>query len=1250
MTSFDDTPFYGETTLDIGSTSLPEQDLATDDLMPRPDSFVEDAVAAPTPVWDMPESDTPLTEDQAWWAGFWTRRVGWDPLLWQWVPWGEFVSGDIHAKIDALRHLIDDPESGSGDLPQSLRELLPHLLDTLRAVRPIPKLPPISDPDALARVMADLDISLEDIPEGEREKILSNRIYVIPGATWIPARYYAEFMSQLMGGTVEVAYADYPVSEWRVTGSPSVIESANNRRTYGHSAHSALELFQSLLNLRQPKVTKKEGTRSIVDEEATEVCRARQENLKELFIAWLWRDTSRATLIALLYRDRLGRYIARKWDGSHLRRTPGMSVAVDLYPHQKSGAWQIIQSPASILWHWVGAGKTATMVAAAMECRQRGLAHRPWMVVRKATLLSIYEEAKRFFPNAKIIYLRDQVETGKNQDAAMEMILWGDYDLLLLTTQQFMAIPLSVQARTEYWNTQLSRAQDHIDRLTSDRQTRAESSLIKKAYQVRNKAMQELAKLRDETDTKRLTFERLAPDWLALDEAHDYKSLGVASKMNHVAGISNGDSLRAHDAHLKFRWVIERGGKGILATGTLITNSLVEIYVAQLFAQPEALETVGWRSFDEWIASNAEPTTGAEITPTGEYRLKTRFRRFTNLDVLSAIFSQICSTVTRTQLAEVLPKVNIIDVIVPPSRTQLEFLGLALERAEKIHDGTVTSSEDNMLRLTHHLLQVELDPRLFAKGARNFRGSKVNESLWIIHQIWRATKLNRGTQVAFISMCAPKHGKSFELYQYGKDTLIQLGIPENEIAFIHDATSDARKFKLISDFNNGTVRILFSSIPRIVGVNPQQRLVAAHDLDFPWRPNDLTQAHGRIERRGNMWPEVWIFRYVTEKLGVLRLQVLEAKAAILDAFMEGCLGDTATDIDAEAFDYQQLKALATGSSLWLEKTNLESKVKALRLQAAGHAAEKASIKKRLAARTSRIDYLAETRPRVAADWGRIEASGWLEGYHIAQQWSAQVRTAARGLAQDPEPEDMVRYFDRAEFSAALRGWGAALTKAGRKQSVIVGKIAGLNIVASFDPILHVVLWYLSSTKESFFLNNDKKCYEFFVHPPSEGRGSAEQPSVSLTNRILHFKEQYLKPLDHELEKAYQEIRDFGEGADAPWPKAEELAALEAQLRELETQLQRETEETLRRKAEMAEQEAQARLEEMGDESDSWWVVRGAADYEPPDPTIIRSLQAKGSRPEWLARIQQVSANLYRASKGLAATEVRTVNVESDEVF
>lgn len=802
--------------------------------------------------------------------------------------------------------------------------------------------------------------------------LTASEIAVRLGATWLPPKIVEQFMFELFSTSnrsrwnIHVHYSKY-TGEWNIEGKSYDKGNIKAQNTYGTKCISGYKIIEETLNLRDVRIydyeTDHHGNRiPILNKKETAIAQGKQELIKQAFQDWIWKDPARRERLTRLYNDKFNSTRPREYDGSHLNFV-GINPEITLRPHQVNAIAHILYGGNTLLAHVVGAGKTFEMVAAAQESKRLGLCQKSLFVVPNHLTEQWASEYLQLYPSANILVAtRKDFET-KNRKRFCGRIATGDYDAIIIGHSQFEKIPVSVERQRYLLEQQRSEVLDGIAELKANH---GERFSIKQMERTKKSIDAKLAKLNDQSRKDDVvTFEELGIDRLFVDEAHYYKNLAAFSKMRNVGGISQTEAQKSSDLYMKCRYLDElTGGRGVVfATGTPISNTMVEMYTMQKYLQYHALEEHGLLNFDAWASTFGETVTAIELAPEGTgYRAKTRFSRFYNLPELMSMFKEVADIQTADMLKLPVPKANYHNIVLKPSEQQKKMVAALGERAEKVRSGKVDSTEDNMLLITNDGRKLALDQRLLNPLLPDSDTSKINACAGDVFDIWQRTAGQRSAQMVFCDLSTPGKSRPIEMvpneqggyemaefqnvYDDLRDKLIARGIPAEEIAYIHSAKTEAQKKELFGKVRSGQVRVLIGSTQKMgAGTNVQKKLVALHHLDCPWRPSDLQQREGRIVRQGNENDEVDIYTYVTENTFDSYLyQLVEGKQKFIGQIMTSKSPvRSCEDIDETALSYAEIKALCTGNPHIKEKMDLDIDVQRLRLLKANHLSQRYAL-------------------------------------------------------------------------------------------------------------------------------------------------------------------------------------------------------------------------------------------------------------------------------------------------------------------
>lgn len=811
-----------------------------------------------------------------------------------------------------------------------------YLSGNVRNKLTVAKLAAKNDPELAVNVEALEKVIPKDLSAAE--------ISVRLGATWIPQEDIQRFVMELLtpssyaAGRLKVRYT--PINgDWFIENKSSDMGNVKADSTYGTKRASAYRIIEDTLNLRDTRIfdymyDEHGNKKAVFNAKETTAAQAKQEVIKQAFQDWIWKDPERRNRLVRYYNDTFNSVRPREYDGSHIT-FGGISPEITLRPHQVNAIAHILYGGNTLLAHKVGAGKTFEMVAAAQESKRLGLCQKSMFVVPNHLVGQWASEYLRLYPSANILVTTKQdFETG-NRKKFCGRIATGDYDAVIIGHSQFEKIPMSIERQRE----QLEKQLDDIERGIDDVQaSKGEQFTVKQLMKTRKAIKTKLEKL---NDTKRkdtvIDFEQLGIDRLFIDESHFYKNLYLYTKMRNVGGIAQTEAQKSSDLFMKCRYLDEiTGNRGtVFATGTPVSNSMVELYSVQRYLQYDTLAQNGLQHFDSWASTFGETVTALELAPEGtNYRAKTRFAKFYNLPELMQMFREVADIQTADMLKLPVPKVNYHNIKTKPSEIQTEMVASLAKRAEKVRARLVEPNIDNMLKITNDGRKLALDQRMIDPMLPDDPESKVNACVDNVYRIWEEHADTKATQLVFCDLSTPKNDGTFNVYDDMREKLIARGIPAEQVRFIHEATTDAQKKELFGKVRSGEVRVLFGSTPKMgAGTNVQDRLIAIHNLDCPWRPSDLEQRQGRIERQGNMFPEVEVYRYVTEQtFDAYLYQLVESKQKFISQIMTSKSPvRSAEDVDEVALSFAEVKMLATGDARFKEKMDLDIQVSKLRV-------------------------------------------------------------------------------------------------------------------------------------------------------------------------------------------------------------------------------------------------------------------------------------------------------------------------------
>lgn len=840
-------------------------------------------------------------------------QIFYDLKKFEYVPQDEYLSGNIQEKITLVDKFLNYKEQNTEyDLKLDIGiDELKYQKEKLQEVMPKP--------------------------------LEASEINIRIGATWIPAKHIEKFISETLQTNLwvidmKVEYSDF-TSEWHISNKNLDKSNPLVNMTYGTSRANAFKLIEDALNLKDTKifdyVTDGDGKKkAVLNKKETLLVQQKQDILKQKFKNWVFENPVRREELTKIYNEKFNSIRLREFDGSNLT-FDGINPEIKLRKHQLNAVARTLYGGNTLLAHVVGAGKTFEMVASCMESKKLGMSSKSLFVVPNHLTEQMGREFMELYPGANILVATKKDFETKNRKKFIGRIATGEYDAVIIGHSQYEKIPMSKDYQQKHIQDEINEIVKNILKLKEENN---QNFTVKQLETTKKKLETRLQKLND--DFKKddvITFEELGIDKLYVDEAHAFKNLYIYTKMRNVAGIGQTEALRSSDMLMKCRYMDEiTGGKGIVfATGTPVSNSMSELYTMQRYLQYEELKSRGENNFDSWASTFGETVTAIELSPEGNgYQSKTRFSKFYNLPELMTNIKQFADIQTADMLNLPTPEVEYKKILTKPTEHQKKILESFSERAEAVRNQKVESTEDNMLKITNDGKKLALDQRLINEMLPDDPNSKVNNCVQNIFDIWENSKENRSTQLVFSDMSTPKSDKSFNIYDDMKSKLIEKGIPENEIAFIHDANNEKQKDELFAKVRSGDIRILFGSTQKMgAGTNVQNKLIALHDLDVPWRPSDLEQRAGRIVRQGNENKKVEIYRYVTENTFDSYLwQTIENKQKFISQIMTSKTPvRVAEDIDESILNYAEIKALATGNPLIKEKMDLDMEVNKLTL-------------------------------------------------------------------------------------------------------------------------------------------------------------------------------------------------------------------------------------------------------------------------------------------------------------------------------
>lgn len=1004
----------------------------------------------------------------------------------QWVTADEYLSGNVREKLKIAEHFAETDER--------------------------------------------FNVNVKYLKEVQPKDLSASEISVRLGSTWIPPEDIKVFIEYLLNPSnyacqnINVHYNE-ATSEWWIEGKNYDKYNIKATNTYGTGRASAYKIIEDSLNLKDTRIydyyEDENGKRvAELNKKETAIAQAKQEQIKLAFEEWIWKDPERRERLTKFYNERFNSIRPREYDGSHIS-FDGMNPEITLRKHQVNAIARILYGGNTLLAHEVGAGKTFEMVAAAMESKRLGLCNKSLFVVPNHIVEQFGQEFLQLYPSANVLVTTKKDFETANRKKFCSRIATGDYDAIIISHSQFEKIPMSVERQVAIIQKQIEDITLGIQDLKNNN---GERFSIKQMEKTKKSLETRLAKLND-TSRKDdvVTFEELGVDRIFVDEAHYYKNLFLYTKMRNVGGIAQTEAQKSSDLFMKCRYLDElTGGKGVIfATGTPISNSMVELYTMQRYLQYGELEKRHLQQFDAWASTFGETVTAIELSPEGTgYRAKTRFAKFFNLPELMALFKEVADIQTSEMLNLPVPKANYHNVVIEPSEIQKELVKDLSERAEKIRNRMVDSSVDNMLKITNDGRKLALDQRLTNDMLEDFEHSKVATCADNIYSIWDKTSEDKSAQLVFCDLSTPHNDGKFNVYDDLKTKLIDRGIPEEEIAFIHDANTDARKQELFNKVRRGQVRVLIGSTQKMgAGTNCQDRLIALHDLDCPWRPSDLIQRSGRIIRQGNKNPEVDIYRYVTEgTFDAYLYQLVENKQRFISQIMTSKTPVRfAEDIDETALSYAEIKALAAGNPDIIEKTELDTQVAKLKLLKQNYLSEKYELEDKV------IKYYPNEIKRLE---NRIE------------DMKEDIEVFNNNNTPDNSFDKMnikgTDFTERKEAGEKIIEICKSMTN---PEPLEIGEYKGFKIILSFDTM-------------------DRKFYASMKNNLSYKTELGSDPSGNITriDNVLNGIETRLSNIENNLEDTKKNYESAKKEIEKPFPQEEELKTKSKRLDELNIKL------------------------------------------------------------------------------------------------
>ena len=973
----------------------------------------------------------------------------------------------------------------------------------------------------------DYKVNVEALQKVQPKDLTASEISVRLGATWLPPDDVQEFIFHLLETpryaqwNIKVHFSPF-TSEWNIEGKSYDKGNVRAYNTYGTSRINAYKIIEETLNLKDVRIfdyiEDDEGRKkAVLNKKETAIAQSKQEMIKQEFQDWIWSDPERRERLCKSYNEKFNSVRPREYDGSHIIFN-GMNPEIELRVHQKNAVAHILYGGNTLLAHAVGAGKTFEMVAAAQESKRLGLCNKSLFVVPNHLTEQWAAEYLQLYPAANILVATKKDFETKNRKKFCGRIATGDYDAVIIGHSQFEKIPMSIERQRAILEQQLEEITGGIAEL---KRNRGENFSIKQLEKSKKSIRQKLDKLNDQTKKDDVvTFEELGVDRLFVDESHYYKNLYLYTKMRNVGGIAQTEAQKSSDLFMKCRYLDEiTGGRGtVFATGTPSSNSMVELYTIQRYLQYNTLVKNGLQHFDAWASTFGETITAVELTPEGTgYRAKTRFAKFYNLPELMAMFKEIADIKTADMLNLPVPEAKYHNIAVKPSEMQKEMVASLAERAEQVRGGGVDSSVDNMLKITNDGRKLALDQRMLNDMLPDFEGSKINACVDNIYRIWKENADKKSAQLVFCDLSTPKNDGTFSVYNDIRKKLIERGIPESEVKFIHEADTDMKKKELFQKTRKGEVRVLLGSTQKMgAGTNVQDKLIALHDVDCPWRPSDLEQRSGRIVRQGNENPQVDIYRYVTEHtFDAYLYQLVEGKQKFASQIMTSKSPvRSAEDIDETALSYAEIKMLATGNPYIKEKMDLDIQVQKLKMLKSNFLSEKYGLEDKV------IKFYPQ---QIAYLKSRVE--GLTKDVETAKLHPKPIDEQPLGMMVSG-----VSYSEKAEAGQAIIN---ACKSMNSPDAIPLGEYRGFQMELYFDTVQrNYVVKLKGETSRDIPLGDD-----------------AHGNIVRIDNGIERFEET-LADTKNSLENTEKQFETAKQEIEKPFAKEEELKAKTVRLDEL----------------------------------------------------------------------------------------------------
>ena len=1101
----------------------------------------------------------------------------------------EYLSGNIREKISIVDSYIARIRQAQRTFPDE-QELLSNELNRLEFQK-----------SELQKVMP--------------KELEASEINVRLGATWIPVKDIERFIFETLRTSgrarwdIKVKFS-HLTSEWNVEGKSKDRGNDLAEMTYGTSRVSAYKLIEDALNLKETKVfdqiVNPDGSKvSVLNKKETMLAGQKQELLKEEFKRWIFNDQERRYRLVKIYNERFNSIRNREYDGSNLT-FDGMSSGIDLYEHQRNAIARILYGGNTLLAHVVGAGKTFEMAASSMEAKRLGMCTKSLFVVPNHLTGQIGREFMQLYPFANIMVADKKDFEPKNRKRFIGKIATGEYDAVIIGHSQFEKIPMSKEYQQKHIQDQIDEIINYVEEYKHDRN---QNFTVKELQKTRKKLEARLESLND--DFKKddvITFEELGVDKLIVDEAHNYKNLYLYTKMRNVAGIGQSEAFKSSDMFMKCRYMDElTNGKGIVfATGTPVSNSMTELYTMQRYLQYEDLKKNGLEHFDSWASTFGETQSAFELSPEGTgYRVRTRFSKFYNLPELMSMFKEVADIQTAEMLNLPTPKAHYEVVKTMPSDEQKDILKGLSERADRVRQRAVEPDEDNMLKITNDGKKLALDQRLINPLLPDNPDSKVNVCVKNVYSIWDKTKADKSTQLLFSDMSTPKGDGEFNIYDDIRNKLVAMGVPKEEIAFIHEAGSDTQKDELFAKVRKGEIRILMGSTQKMgAGTNVQNKLIAMHDLDVPWRPADLEQRAGRIVRQGNENAEVTIYRYITENTFDAYLwQTIENKQKFISQIMTSKLPvRVAEDVDENALNYAEIKALATGEPKIKEKMDLDNDVTKLKMLEANYKSNHYRLEdKVIKTYPDEIARLEKLIVAVKKDISNVEPQGDGENKFTSITINGAMITDKKEAG-----ERLLECIKQVRFN----------------EHKVIGKYRNMDLEVSYN-----------------FLTNE---YNFSLNGATKHSGefgTSADGNITRLDNVIEKMPEKLRRLEEELNNTKEQLENAKEELKKPFEKADELREKITRLAELNIMLEAGN-ETKSKGYSITEKLAEkiVKFIENYDNSFEYGVVTGLSSRE-EHIKVVKEAYLNGEEGKYMSKIEKLKNETSSALKEATHIEV-----------